>query len=126
RAPYPNLASVPPPPNRAMSTAERETLTQSLLADRASLQQKGEAPSAAAAKPLEPPPDTPAPPLTLPSLPERKLPDPNDASRRKPGEPPEPAPMESTLQSPALAALPAPEIGRRAPSPPGLVPSGPP
>src|SRR4051794_20305612 len=33
--PYPNLASVPPPPTRALSTAERESLTQQLVADRA-------------------------------------------------------------------------------------------
>ena len=33
-APYPNLASVPPPPTRATSTAERQNLTQSLVADR--------------------------------------------------------------------------------------------
>lgn len=33
--PYPNLASVPPPPTRATTAAEREKLTQSLVADRA-------------------------------------------------------------------------------------------
>ena len=32
---YPNLATVPPPPVRAMTAAEREKLTQSLIADRA-------------------------------------------------------------------------------------------
>src|ERR1700746_3261539 len=31
---YPNLATVPPPPERALTTAEREKLTQSLIADR--------------------------------------------------------------------------------------------
>ena len=31
---YPNLATVPPPPNRALTAAEREKLTQSLIADR--------------------------------------------------------------------------------------------
>ncbi len=30
---YPNLATVPPPPNRALTAAEREKLTQSLIAD---------------------------------------------------------------------------------------------
>ena len=32
---YPNLATVPPPPVRALTAAEREKLTQSLIADRA-------------------------------------------------------------------------------------------
>ena len=32
---YPNLATVPPPPVRAMTAADREKLTQSLIADRA-------------------------------------------------------------------------------------------
>src|SRR6202008_2546924 len=31
---YPNLATVPPPPVRALTAAEREKLTQSLVADR--------------------------------------------------------------------------------------------
>src|SRR5215467_6717760 len=31
---YPNLATVPPPPVRGMTAAEREKLTQSLIADR--------------------------------------------------------------------------------------------
>jgi outer membrane protein OmpA-like peptidoglycan-associated protein len=34
-ADYPNLATVPPPPVRGMTAAEREKLTQSLIADRA-------------------------------------------------------------------------------------------
>src|SRR5207249_10354466 len=34
-APYPNLASVPPPPSRATTTAERQKLTESLVLDRA-------------------------------------------------------------------------------------------
>src|SRR5262249_37574767 len=33
-ADFPTLATVPPPPNRAMTTAERDKLTQSLIADR--------------------------------------------------------------------------------------------
>src|ERR1051326_9151162 len=34
-APYPNLASVPPPPTRATTAAERQKLAASLVADRA-------------------------------------------------------------------------------------------
>src|SRR5215212_3135373 len=33
-APYPHLASVPPPPTRATSTAERQKLAQTLVAER--------------------------------------------------------------------------------------------
>lgn len=47
--PYPNLASVPPPPTRETSTAERQKLTQSLLADRAQTQALGGAVASAAA-----------------------------------------------------------------------------
>src|SRR5581483_6180367 len=32
--PYPNLASVPPPPTRATSAAERQKLTEKLVAER--------------------------------------------------------------------------------------------
>src|SRR5690242_11824753 len=34
-APYPNLASVPPPPTRATTAGERQKLAESLIADRA-------------------------------------------------------------------------------------------
>src|SRR5438067_4807247 len=48
-APYPNLASVPPPPTRATTTAEREKLTQSLIADRNAAEAAGGTSFAAAA-----------------------------------------------------------------------------
>src|ERR1700682_855956 len=35
---YPNLATVPPPPTRATTTAERQKLTQSLIAERTETQ----------------------------------------------------------------------------------------
>src|SRR5262249_46260207 len=48
--PYPNLATVPPPPTRATSTAERQKLAQSLIDDRTATQAMGSAaPSAPAA-----------------------------------------------------------------------------
>src|SRR5689334_20329648 len=43
-APYPNLATVPPPPSRATTAAERRKLTEALVADRAATE--------AAARPL--------------------------------------------------------------------------
>jgi outer membrane protein OmpA-like peptidoglycan-associated protein len=57
---YPNLATVPPPPIRAMTAAERETLTQSLIADRANARHTNEQLRAGfpqvSAAPLPPPP----------------------------------------------------------------------
>src|SRR5690242_18204562 len=56
---YPNLATVPPPPVRALTSAEREKLTQSLVADRANArhtdqQLRAGFSSAAAAPPRQP------------------------------------------------------------------------
>src|SRR5688572_5319289 len=51
-APYPNLASVPPPPVRATSTADRQKLAESLIAER----------TATAAAATTPAPATPAAP----------------------------------------------------------------
>ena len=42
--PYPNLASVPPPPTSATSTAERQKLTQTLVTERTETQSSGAAP----------------------------------------------------------------------------------
>src|SRR5260370_13151049 len=55
-APYPNLASVPPPPTRATTTAERQKLAQSLIADRAATE------AAAGPRPTMPTPETAGPP----------------------------------------------------------------
>ena len=54
--PYPNLASVPPPPTSATSTAERQKLTQTLVADRTETQSSGAPPPglAPAAAPGQP------------------------------------------------------------------------
>jgi len=58
-ADYPNLATVPPPPIRAMTAADREKLTQSLIADRANARYTDEQLragfSSASAAPLPPP-----------------------------------------------------------------------
>jgi outer membrane protein OmpA-like peptidoglycan-associated protein len=60
---YPNLATVPPPPIRAMTAADREKLTQNLIADRANARHTDEQlragfPAVSAAPP--PPPPVPA------------------------------------------------------------------
>src|SRR5215831_4400947 len=71
---YPNLASVPPPPNRALTAAEREKLTQSLIADRTNAKYSDEKlragfPAVAAAAPPPPPPPVPEPTDAAPATP---------------------------------------------------------
>jgi outer membrane protein OmpA-like peptidoglycan-associated protein len=193
---YPNLATVPPPPERALTAAEREKLTQSLIADRTNARHTDEqlragfSPVAAAPPPppgapgaqpeqvaaAPPPSPTPVPsaPVAAPyaeparngaaaEKPAKLLPslsaEPASASTatgvgvageksalplagaprtaraggktpaepgqglRKQGEPPEPGPMESSLEVPQARATPAPEQIQPAPPPPQLPPT---
>jgi outer membrane protein OmpA-like peptidoglycan-associated protein len=177
---YPNLATVPPPPVRAMTAAEREKLTQSLIADRANARYSDEQLRAGfSATPAPPPPPpgsapasepdgtqaasvVPAPPpspsatpaaaVASPSPPAASIasalagaasdkstvsppaatPRSGQAGRktvagsatglRKQGEPPEPGPMESSLEVPQARAAPQPEQIEAAPPPPQLPP----
>ncbi len=96
---YPNLATVPPPPVRAMTAAERDKLTQSLIADRANARHTDEQlragfPAVSAA----PPP----PPSSLPLARE-----PGDAPAA-PGAPPSPPTAAASSASPSLSATPLP------------------
>ncbi len=98
---YPNLATVPPPPVRAMTAAERDKLTQSLIADRANARHTDEQlragfPAVSAA----PPP----PPSSLPLARE-----PGDAPAA-PGAPPSPPTAAASSAAPALSATPLPSI----------------
>ena len=197
---YPNLATVPAPPVRALTAAEREKLTQSLIADRANARHTDEQlragfPSLAAAPPPPPgapgsqpeqgaaaSPPEPAPvaaaavgpsalaaapsaaptrsgaaserPAKPPSSPSGEptlvsvagaagekptIPPPGAApgaargggkapaepgqGLRKQGEPPEPGPLESSLQVPQARATPQPEQIEPAPPPPQLPPT---
>ncbi len=193
---YPNLATVPPPPERALTAAEREKLTQSLIADRTNARHTDEqlrAGFSSVAAPPPPPPGEPgaqpeqattAPPSSptpVPSAPAaapaadsarngaaaekpaKLLPslsaEPASASTatgvgaadekstlplagtprtaraggktpaepgqglRKQGEPPEPGPMESSLEVPQARATPEPEQIQPAPPPPQLPPT---
>ena len=193
---YPNLATVPPPPERALTAAERDKLTQSLIADRTNARHTDEqlragfSPVAAAPPPppgqpaaepeqvaaAPPPSPTPAPsaPAAAPTgasarngaggdKPARLLPtqsteaalastatgdgaagekpalppaaDPRAARAgtkvpagpeqglRKQGEPPEPGPMESSLEVPQARATPEPEQIQSAVPPPQLPPT---
>jgi outer membrane protein OmpA-like peptidoglycan-associated protein len=159
--PYPNLASVPAPPVSAMTAAERDKLTKSLIADRANARYNGEklqpgfpannavpppppappkpkpevpaaaaaapAPPAAATAPAEPTPaePTPAEPTPAEPTPAAATPGkpaeargPGRTAERKPGEPPAPGPMESSLQMPQTRPAPQPDTARAPPPPP--------
>jgi hypothetical protein len=118
--PYPNLASVPPPPTDETSTAERNKLAQTLVADRGATAALG-----------APPPGTPAPPASPASRVPAASARPtrlasnspaaggNPAAARQPGEPPEAQPLNSSLLMPSIAApLPQPQ----APQPPPPTP----
>jgi hypothetical protein len=147
---YPNLATVPPPPTRATSTAERQKLTENLMADREGARAPAPVsrPGPIVAPALPPPPafavPRKAPLASLPPVPEPKTASASDdaaggsdgsktdaaksagrnrreSGLRKAGEPPEPGPRDSGVQSPELAALPDPEPPRTAPPPPSLV-----
>jgi outer membrane protein OmpA-like peptidoglycan-associated protein len=192
---YPNLATVPPPPERALTAAEREKLTQSLIADRTNARHTdeqlragfspvaaapppppgapGAQPEQVAAAPAPSPTPVPSAPVAAPHAesarnaaaekPAKLLPSPSaepasastatgvgsageksalplaGAPRtaraggktpaepgqglRKQGEPPEPGPMESSLEVPQARATPAPEQIQPAPPPPQLPPT---
>jgi outer membrane protein OmpA-like peptidoglycan-associated protein len=146
-ADYPNLASVPPPPNRALTAADREKLTQSLIADRTNAKYSDERlragfPAVAAAPPPPPPPvpevidaapgkpgesaaSPPAPaPAPAPASGEAvAAPAPTSGQVRKSGEPPEPGPMESSLEMPKVRSTPNPQQVQAAPPPPYPVPA---
>ena len=148
-ADYPNLASVPPPPNRGLTAAQREKLTQSLIADRTNAKYTDERlragfPAVSAAAPPPPPPPVPevvnaapAKPGGSAAPPPAPAPAPAPASGealaapapgsgqvlRKSGEPPEPGPMESSLEMPKVRSTPNPEQVQAAPPPPYPTPA---
>jgi outer membrane protein OmpA-like peptidoglycan-associated protein len=131
---YPNLATVPPPPTRAMTEAERDKLTQSLIADRTNAKytdEKLRAGFAAISAPVPPPPPPPAPPSNEPAdKPAAKNASPASTAAggeanasaatgpRKAGEPPEPGPKESSLEPPQMRSTPQPESSQPPPPPP--------
>ena len=156
---YPNLATVPPPPNRALTAAEREKLTQSLIGDRTNAKYSDEKlragfPAVSASVPPPPPPvpaataeaaadsaaaAAPAPAPT--ASPETRnaagktvaAPDTGNAAPttaaapgqglRKAGEPPEPPPMETSLEVPNVRSVPNPEQVQSSPPPPYPAPA---
>jgi len=106
---YPNLATVPPPPNRAMTAAEREKLTQSLIGDRTNAKYSDEKLRAGvpAVSAPAPPPPPPVPAAT-------------DAAQANPASaaaPPAPAPTASPdIGNSAGKTTAAPDTGNAAPT----------
>jgi outer membrane protein OmpA-like peptidoglycan-associated protein len=139
---YPNLATVPPPPIRALTVAEREKLAQSLIADRTNAKYSAEKLVAGSgampgAAPPPPPPPIPAPTddtqaksdagtTASTTAASGKGTDKATASGqglRKAGEPPEPPPMESSLEMPHVRSTPHPEQVQTAAPPPYPTPA---
>jgi len=144
KQPYPNLATVPEPPVPTMTQSERDKLTESLVADRTNArytEQKlvpgfastgerppppGPAPPSGPASAGPPPPPPPPPPggyaqSPPPGSPAATAPPDKAAAApplRKPGEPPEPGPKESSLQMPTIRATPQPDAPQPPPPPP--------
>ena len=158
---YPNLATVPPPPNRALTQAEREKLTQSLIADRTNAKYSDERLRAgfpAVSAPVPPPPPPPVPEPTNEAQPKpaagavpsaaAQSPTPGETAAtavppstpdaaaasgntsgaagtglRKSAEPPEPPPMEASLEVPKVRSVPNPEQVQSSPPPPYPAPA---
>ncbi|MFI4948331.1 MAG: hypothetical protein ACHQC9_05980 [Alphaproteobacteria bacterium] len=135
--PYPNLGSFPPLPTPTTNAADRQKLTQSLIADRRATASQAGAPAprpaaeataapgspggnfapapAARAEPATEQPSNPSPAASAPSHTALN----SDQSGRRPaGEPPAPGPLESTLQTPQIPSLPEPETAQPPPPPP--------
>lgn len=130
---YPNVGTVPPPPTRASTAAERQKLTDTLVAERESARANtaATAPGPIVAPPMPPPPSYPEGMTPAPAPPPARVAEASDPSkstgknrpesgRRKQGEPPEPGPRDTNLETPELASLPAPEAVRTPPPPPKL------
>ncbi|MGH7039163.1 MAG: OmpA family protein [Stellaceae bacterium] len=124
--PYPNLATVPPPPSDALTAAARAQLLHTLSRSRTTLEATGRTLRAGGQMTFAAPP----PPLPLPPGTGVNPPAPQGIHRnakpqlgpgpRKPGAPPLPGPRESPLVSPRVAALPQPEASRPVLPPPPL------
>ncbi len=118
KMPYPNLATVPPPPTRGLTEAAIKKLTRSLLADRANARYTAEKLAAGAPLPPAPPPAiaTASSPSGFEKAANGKK------SGAGAGEKPQPGPMESSLTMPRIPSPPQPEAAVPPPPPPHLMP----
>jgi outer membrane protein OmpA-like peptidoglycan-associated protein len=132
KEPYPNLASVPPVPDNAISKADREKLAQSLVADRQNAKYSDQQLRAGENMSAVPPPPAvaaaaaqsgtiaavPAAPVSQQAMaPPPKAKAKKHAQTKRGAEPP---PRESSLQSPSIGAMPEGQQGQAPPpAPPG-------
>jgi outer membrane protein OmpA-like peptidoglycan-associated protein len=122
KEPYPNLASVPPLPDRAMSTIDREKLQKGLVADRTNAQYSDEELRQGRPVPALPgePPAAQAMPDAPPTPPGAAAPT-AGSTKRPPAKGSEPPPRESSLETPAVSGAPQGEAPHRPPPlPPGV------
>lgn len=103
---YPNLATVPPPPSQALTTAELDKLTQSLIADRANAKYTSEHLQAQSNEAAAAPPPPPAPPPPTPGA-------------APPGAAAAPSGTASSGAGPAAATPPTAPAGSAKPTPAG-------
>jgi hypothetical protein len=136
-APYPNFGSFPPLPTPTTNATDRQKLTQSLIAERSAVAaQAGPPPprpanDAKAASGLPAATLAPAPaagpsnvqspnPAAAESPPAKTALNSVQSGRRPAGEPPEPGPLDSSMQTPEIRSLPDPETARPPPPLPVL------
>jgi outer membrane protein OmpA-like peptidoglycan-associated protein len=115
---YPNLATVPPPPTQAMTTAELDKLTQSLIADRTNARYTSEQLQPKfdeAAAPPPPPPAAPTPGTSAPAAPSTTAPG-AAPSTATPGAAPSTAAPSAAAPGAAPSAAAAPPAGAAAAS----------
>jgi outer membrane protein OmpA-like peptidoglycan-associated protein len=125
KAPFPNLATVPSPPETATSSVDRDKLQKGLAADRAhakysdeELRQGRSVPTLPGEPPAAPPAQAAALPATAPAAasPAGEQPNPSAAKGRVP------PPQESPLTTPSVHMLPHGESSRTAPPAPTRAP----
>jgi outer membrane protein OmpA-like peptidoglycan-associated protein len=122
REPYPNLATVPNVPSGATSSAERQKLVNSLIADRAHAQYSNQQLQAGAHLANIAPPPPEALKVGPPGVPATTVPSPAATASAPPKlrsttAQHESAPMESTLTSPTAPAVPKGEVPPPPPPP---------
>jgi hypothetical protein len=102
---YPNLASVPPPPIVSTTAEERAKIAEALNEQRASVQAPDTQGHPGSPTPGPVPPPPPIPPALasngVPAAPPQPPP-----QMRQVDEPPEPGPLQSTLEAPKISAPP--------------------
>jgi outer membrane protein OmpA-like peptidoglycan-associated protein len=122
--PYPNLASVPPPPTNALSAADRDRLRNSLSADQANAKYVENNEAYQPVPPTDAPSPTASKPVPIPSTPAAAAPAPTPsptATAPVASAATQTPPRESPLTPPSVRSVPQGETPRAPPpAPPGV------